>query len=78
MTPQVRLDNSRPIKLRRLLQFNNTSSLGIVLPKTFVDKMELRDGEYMAVEMDAEGTSLTLNKCSVAMPGLINAGEEED
>jgi hypothetical protein len=40
--------------------------------------MELRDGEYMAVEMDAEGTSLTLNKCSVAMPGLTNIGEEED
>jgi len=52
MSPQVRLDNRRPIKLRRLLQFNNTTSLGLVLPKTFVDKMELRAGNYMAIEMD--------------------------
>ena len=76
--PQVRLDNSRPIKLRRLLQFNNTTSLGLVLPKTFVDKMELRAGNYVAIEMDTEGNSLSLNKCSVAMPSLTNTGEGED
>jgi hypothetical protein len=40
--------------------------------------MELRAGEYMAVEMDAERNSLSLNKCSVALPALTNTGEEED
>lgn len=78
MAQQVRLDNKRPIKLRRLLQFNNTTSIGITLPKSFMDKMGLRAGEYLAVELNAEGTSLTLNKCSVTMPGLTNTGEEED
>ena len=78
MTPQIRLDNSRPIKLRRLLQFNNTTSLGLVLPKTFVDKMELRAGNYMAIEMDAEGNSLSLSRCSVSMPSLTSTGEGDD
>ena len=78
MPPQVRLVNNRPIKLRRLLQFNNTTSLGIVLPKTFVNKMELIAGNYMAIEMDTERNSLSLSRCSVTMPSLTNTGEEED
>ncbi|MGC1131321.1 MAG: AbrB/MazE/SpoVT family DNA-binding domain-containing protein [Nitrososphaeraceae archaeon] len=68
---QVRVSNSRPIKLRRLLQFNNSTSLGITIPKSFVDKLNIRAGEYMSCEMNSEGTSITLNKCSVAMPGLM-------
>lgn len=75
---QVRLDSSRPIKLRKLLQFNNSTSIGITLPKNFVSKMGLSVGEYMAIELNEEGTGLTLNKCSVTMPGPTNAGEEEE
>jgi hypothetical protein len=74
---QVRLDNSRLIKLRRLVQFNNSKSMGIVIPSKFVAKMGLRAGEYMAVEMDGEGNSLTLSRCSLTMPCLTNIGEEE-
>jgi hypothetical protein len=78
MTQAVRVSSSRPIKLRRLLQFNNSTSIGITLPSTFVDKMGLRAGEYMSCEMNTEETSVTLTKCSLAMPGITNAGEEED
>lgn len=78
MAQQVRLDNSRPIKLRRLFQVNNSKSMGIILPKSFVKKLDLKAGEYMSCEMNAEGTSISLNKCSLEMPGLTSVGEEED
>lgn len=62
---QVRLANHRPIKLRRLVEFTNSSSLGIVIPKSFVQKLNLRSGEYMACELSEEGSSISLNKCSI-------------
>lgn len=60
---QVRLSNNRPIKLRRLIEFNNSTSLGIVIPKSFVEKLNLRAGEYMACELNE--SSISLSKCSV-------------
>lgn len=76
MAQAVRVSSGRPIKLRRLIEFHGSSSLGIVLPKSFVDRMGLRPGNYMSVEMDGE--SLTMNKCSVTNPGITNVGEGED
>lgn len=60
---QIRLVNHRPIKLRRLIEFTNSSSLGMVIPKSFLKKLNLRAGEYMACEIN--GISISLSKCSV-------------
>ena len=73
---QVRLVNHRPIKLRRLVEFTNSSSLGIVIPKSFVQKLNLRSGEYMACELSEEGSSILLNKCSIT--GNSEQLEEEN
>ncbi|MGH9986079.1 MAG: AbrB/MazE/SpoVT family DNA-binding domain-containing protein [Nitrososphaeraceae archaeon] len=62
---RIRLDSNRPMKLRRLIEFNNSTSLGIVIPKSMVQMMNLRLGDYMACEMNEDGTGLSLNKCSL-------------
>ncbi len=78
MSAAVRVTNDRPFKLRRLIEISTRSSLGIIIPSSFVDKMGLKAGEYMSGELNEEGTRISLNKCSLEMPGLTNAGEEED
>lgn len=75
---QLRLANNRPIKLRRLIKFHGSSSLAIVIPRSYVDKLGLRAGEYMAVELDEEGNSLSLNKCSVTAAAGEQMEEEDN
>ena len=59
---QVRLDNSRPIKLRRLIEFGNSTSLGLVVPSNFVDRMGLSAGQYVKCELDNKGNSFTVQR----------------
>ena len=59
---QVSLDNSRPIKLRRLIEFGNSTSLGLVVPSNFVDRMGLSAGQYVKCELDNEGNSFTVQR----------------
>jgi len=63
--PQVRLAKNRPMKLRRLIEFNNSTSLGIIIPKSMVEMMLLKPGNYMSCEMNEDGTGLLLNKCTL-------------
>lgn len=65
MAQQVRLYNNRSIKLRRVVQFNNSTSLGLIIPKTFAEIMRLEAGDYIACEFNEEKNSITLNKCSI-------------
>ena len=59
---QVRLTHDRPIKLRRLIQFSGTSSLGLVVPSNFVDALELSAGQYVECEMDKQRNSFDVEK----------------
>lgn len=59
---QVRLDRNRPIKIRRLIEFHESSSLGLVIPSTFVDRLGLSAGQYVKCEMDEEENSFNVEK----------------
>ncbi|MGH9977243.1 MAG: hypothetical protein ACRD8Z_15625 [Nitrososphaeraceae archaeon] len=62
---QVRLNSQRDIKVRRLIQFSGTTSLGLVVPRNFVDKMGLTAGQYVKCELDKAGNSFSVEKVGV-------------
>jgi antitoxin component of MazEF toxin-antitoxin module len=59
---QVRLNNNRSMKLRRVIEFGNSTSLGLVVPSNFVHKMGLSAGQYIKCELDNEGNSFTVER----------------
>ena len=48
------------IRLKRLIQFHGSNSLGITLPADFVQKLGLIAGQFVKVELNEIGTSLTV------------------
>lgn len=48
------------IRLRRLLQFHGSSSLGITLPADFVHRLGLTAGQFVKCEMSEDGNSMTV------------------
>jgi len=50
------------MKLRRVIEFGNSTSLGLVVPSNFVHKMGLSAGQYIKCELDNEGNSFTVER----------------
>lgn len=71
MTFQQQQDNAL-IELRRVVQFNNSTSKGIVIPRVFVARMGIETGDYLAIELD--NNVLTMKKAIFS--GEL--GDEED
>ena len=63
-----------PIELRRVVQFNNSTSKGIVIPRVFVDRMGIEAGDYLAIELDNN----TLSMKRAAFNGELGDGEGEE
>jgi hypothetical protein len=42
------------IRLKRVIGFNNSVSLGIILPRAFVRALELKANQYVSVELHDE------------------------
>lgn len=52
MTFQQQQDNGPIIELRRVIQFNNSTSRGITIPSVFVARMGIETGDYLAIELN--------------------------
>ncbi|MGC1133748.1 MAG: AbrB/MazE/SpoVT family DNA-binding domain-containing protein [Nitrososphaeraceae archaeon] len=71
----LQLDNG-PIELRRVVQFNNSTSKGIVIPRVFVARMGIKTGDYLAIELD--NNVLTMKRAAFNGEPSDGEGEEND
>jgi hypothetical protein len=55
------------IRLKRLIQFHGSNSLGITLPADFVQKLGLIAGQFVKVEINKTGTSLTVEGIEICV-----------
>lgn len=53
------------IRLKRLIQFHGSNSIGITLPADFVRGLGLTAGQFVKVELDETGTSLTVEGLNI-------------
>jgi hypothetical protein len=50
------------IKLKRLIRFHGSNSLGITLPSDFVHKLGLVAGQFVKCEINDTDTTMTVEK----------------
>lgn len=63
--PSQRPKNKGNIYLRKLHRFHNSSSLGIIIPAGFIEKLGLQAEELVKLELNEKHNSITLQRIEV-------------
>jgi hypothetical protein len=50
------------LTVRRVLEYTNSNSLGVTIPRSFVERLELKRGDYVKMEMYPDQTGFTVEK----------------
>jgi antitoxin component of MazEF toxin-antitoxin module len=50
------------LTIRRVQEYTNSNSLGLVIPRNFVQRLDLKRGDYLRIEMYPDQTGFTVER----------------
>lgn len=62
MTAEQQFERHQNLTIRRVQEYTNSNSLGIVIPRNFVQRLDLKRGDYVRMEMFPDARGFTVEK----------------